>query len=201
MNTQLKGFSIIELLVVVAIMSILLVLAVPAITSLLESTNITRGSQLVESQIQLAKQIASSKNCPVEIRLIKGGNLINGGFGAIQLWRIDPPAGTNPGTARAATKIEYLPSGICISEDTSQGSTLLMSCPATNVMPEGTALAGSNYAAFQIRPSGLVSPAANMNAFYVTIVSGRYGKAKSLPQNFSTLQINPLTGTPLIYRP
>ncbi len=66
-----RAFSIVELLVVIAIISILMALTVPAVSSLIENTNVTRGAQLVESQIQLARQLASSRNRPVEVRLIK----------------------------------------------------------------------------------------------------------------------------------
>lgn len=195
------GFSLIELLVVIAILGILLGALVPATSSLLESTNVTRGGQLVESQVQLARQLASSRNRPVEIRLIKVASLPMGGLGAIQLWQVDPPQGTNNGVARPVTRVEYLPTGVCISEDSTRNSRLLTACPTTNAMPPSSPLAGSAYSAVQIRPSGLVSPPINMNSLYMTVVPARFGNSNELPNNFATIQINPLTATPRTYRP
>lgn len=201
MNQRSAAFSLVELLIVIAILGILLALTVPAVSSLLEGVNITRGAQLLESQIQLALQLASSKSRPIEIRLIKAGNLPNGGFRVVQLWQVDPPSGTNVQSARPVGRPEYLPDSICVSEDATKGSRLLLVCPATNAMPAGSALAGQAYAAFQIRPSGRVSPAMTMSSLYLTLVPTRDGSAQALPKNFATVQINPMTGTPRTYQP
>ena len=198
---RLRAFSIIELLVVIAIIGILMALTVPAVSSLIENTNLSRSAQLVESQIQLARQMASSKNRPVEIRLIRSSGQSSNGLNAIQLWQMDPPTGTNAVQARPLTRVEMLPTALCISEDAAVASRLFARCGITNSMPSGAPFSGSAYAAFQIFPSGLLSPYVEMQAAYVTVVPARNAGDSSLPHNYATIQINPMTGTPSIYRP
>ncbi len=201
MIQRFRAFSIVELLVVIAIMGILMALTVPSVSSMIENTNVTRGAQLVESQIQLARQLASSKNRPVEVRFIKVPSQASNGLSAIQLWQMDPPAGTSPSQARPLTRAEMLPTAICISEDTVTSSRLLATCGLTNSMPSGAPLSGNTYAAFQIFPSGLLSPYVDMQKAYVTVLPVRNAKDTSLPRNYATIQINPMTGTPSTYRP
>ncbi len=196
-----RAFSIVELLVVIAIMGILMALTVPAVSSLIENTNVTRAAQLVESQIQLARQLASSKNRPVEVRFIKVPGQSTNGLSAIQLWQMDPPNGTNAAQARPLTRAEMLPTALCISEETATVSRLLATCGLTNSMPPGTPLTGNAYAAFQIFPSGLLSPYVDMGKAYVTVLPTRNAKDTALPRNYATIQLNPMTGTPSIYRP
>jgi uncharacterized protein (TIGR02596 family) len=196
-----RAFSIVELLVVIAIISILMALTVPAVSSLIENTNVTRGAQLVESQIQLARQLASSRNRPVEVRLIKVPAQSADGVSAIQLWQMDPPSGANAAQARPLTRAEMLPTAICISEDATAASRLFAKCGFTNSIPSGSPLSGSSYAAFQIFPSGLLSPYVDMQTAYVTVLPTRNAKETSLPRNYAIIQINPMTGTPSTYRP
>jgi uncharacterized protein (TIGR02596 family) len=196
-----RGFSLIELLVVIAIMGILMALTVPAVSSLIENTNVTRAAQLVESQLQLARQLASSKNRPVEVRFIKVPSQSANGISAIQLWQMDPPGGAGAAQARPLTRAEMLPTALCISEDTATVSRLFATCGLTNAMPTGTPLSGNSYAAFQVFPSGLLSPYVEMAKAYVTVLPTRNGKDTSLPRNYATIQINPMTGTPSTYRP
>jgi len=196
-----RAFSIVELLVVIAIISILMAITVPAVSSMIENTNIARGAQLIESQIQLARQLASSKNRPVEVRFIKVPAQSTNGLSAIQLWQMDPPSGTNASQARPLARAEMLPTAICISEDAGTASRLFAKCGITNSMPSGAPLSGSAYAAFQVYPSGLLSPYVDMHAAYVAVVPARNAKDPALPGNFATIQINPMTGTPSTYRP
>ena len=73
---------------------------------------------------------------------------------------------------------------------------------STGTMP---AAAGSTdnapYVAFQIRPTGVVTPPIAMDDFYFTVVAAQFADATALPDNYVTVQINPQTGTALIYRP
>jgi uncharacterized protein (TIGR02596 family) len=200
MKTRSFAFSLFELLIVMAIISFLLVMVVPATSSLVQSTNIARGGQLVESQLQLARQIASSKNRSIEVRFIKTSELTDGGFGAIQLWQLDSPKAGATNVLSPVTRIETLPTGICISENATLASRFLALAPS-GTMPSGNALSGKAFASLRIHPSGLVSPAMDMNRLYLSVVPARDGNAAALPKNFVTIQLNPLTGTPLIYRP
>lgn len=179
------GFTMIELLAVVAIMSILMALVVPSITSVAESSNLTQAGQTLADQVNLARQIASAKNLPVEIRLIRRGD-VSSGYNAIQLW-----------TAQPVGKIVHLPKGMLISEEKTKLSVALAHAYQGS-MPDATA---APYVSFQIRPSGVVTPTLEMKDLFLTVLSVWNAGATEFPKNYLTVQINPFTGTTSIYRP
>jgi type II secretion system protein H len=61
------GFSIIELMVVVVIMTIVLAASIPALRQHTETVNLTKGSREVESSLKLARTRAVSTNTPVVV--------------------------------------------------------------------------------------------------------------------------------------
>ena len=61
------GFSIIELMVVVVIMTIVLAASIPALRQHSETVNLTKGSREVESSLKLARTRAVSTNIPVVV--------------------------------------------------------------------------------------------------------------------------------------
>lgn len=190
------AFSLIELLVVMSIMIMMLSLAVPAGVSLMESSNIARAGQIVVDQIRVARQLAAARNLTVEVRLIKTGSGSDPGYNAVQLW-------TTQFTTNAISKLATLPQSIAISENPTISGLLGVS---TNryTMPSTGPNANAPYAAFQVTPSGLVTPTSNANSlFFVTVLSSRYAKVSTstLPPNYVIVQINPNTGSPLAFQP
>jgi uncharacterized protein (TIGR02596 family) len=196
-----RGFTLVELLVVVTIMLILAAISVPAISGLLESSNITQGGQVLASQISLARQVAAALNCNVEVRLLQAPNSTPAYYTAIQLWAPVPPSGTNV----AVNRLINLPQGAVISGDTSTLSPVLANLSSTaNTMT----IAGvvTNYVSFKISPTGMVTtgsvtPYTAIASLYLTVVPLKSAAATSAPKNYVTVQINPVTGTQLVYRP
>lgn len=183
------AFSIIELLVVVAIAGILAVFAVPAMSSLAGSASITQGGDLVAGELESARQLADVRGRPVEVRLL--ANPEGAGFSAIQLWW----EGSN---TTAASKAARLPRAIVVRNDPDLSPWI--TDMRTGTMPTGGPWSGVSYRAFSIRPAGAIDPApaaaARTNRF-LTIAPDRSGS----PDNFVTIQVNPDTSRPLIYRP
>ena len=66
-----RAFSLVELLVVIAVIAIVAGYAVPAVTTMLKGSQLTQGSQMVVDQIALARQTALSRNRSVEVRFYK----------------------------------------------------------------------------------------------------------------------------------
>ena len=66
-----RAFSLVELLVVVAVIAIVAGFAVPAVTTMLKGSQLTQGSQTVVDQIALARQTALSRNRSIEVRFYK----------------------------------------------------------------------------------------------------------------------------------
>ncbi|MDQ3621133.1 MAG: Verru_Chthon cassette protein D, partial [Verrucomicrobiota bacterium] len=86
-----RGFTLVELLAVMAILVVLLVLLVPASTSLVRSTRLTTASQLLTDEMAAARQMALTQNRIVEMRFYLLGetadsdNLQYRGFRAVPL--------------------------------------------------------------------------------------------------------------------
>ncbi len=66
-----KAFSMIELLVVMAVIGILLVLTVPSMTNISRSMSLSRAGQSLADAIFLAQQQAVTRNRRTYVRLIK----------------------------------------------------------------------------------------------------------------------------------
>ena len=106
------AFTLLELLVVVAIIGILMGLIIPSIGSIMQGTNIEQGARAVFDQISLARQIASTRNCTTELRLIKLAGVSSSGYSAMQIW----VPGTNA-TMTPIAKVVNLPQSVVISGD------------------------------------------------------------------------------------
>lgn len=185
-----QAFSLIELLTVVAILSLLLVMIIPSLNSLSDSNNLTMGGQVLADQINAARQTAAARNRAVELRLIKQGN--GPGYSAVQLWM--SREGTN---SVAVSRVLPLAKNVVVAESATL-SEILKTARSGTMNVGGT---NSPYMAVQVQPSGLVVPVIPMSASYLTIVPQRAATTNAQPANYVTVQINPITGTPLIYRP
>ena len=191
-----SGFSLVELLVVVGIMAVLFLIAAPVVNSLMDSNNLARAGQSLADQVNLGRQTSSSRNRAVELRLIKVSDPNKKkGYTAMQLWMTDAT-----GVSKQLDRAVMLPTGVAVAETKSLSKGLELMTSGT--MPADAAVgAGQAYAAFQIRPNGMVLPSQPMKDFFLTVVSIHVADATAYPDNYAMVQVNPLTATPLVYRP
>ena len=180
-----RGFSLIELLAVVAVLSILLVLVTTAFNSIATSSSITQSTNLISGQIELARQLAAVRNRTIEVRFLKK---TGEPFSALQLWW--------PGLNQSAEKPVVLPQGTLLNESLSPWLATM----GNGTVPVGAPWAGATYRSFAIRPSGALEPppaAASRTNLFLTISA----REEATPSNYATIQVNPDTSRPILYRP
>ncbi|MBE7158365.1 MAG: Verru_Chthon cassette protein D [Rhodospirillales bacterium] len=68
-----RAFTLVELLVVMAIIVVLMSLAMPALRGMLGGYNLTASSDNLAAQFSLARQTALGRNLPVELRIYNTG--------------------------------------------------------------------------------------------------------------------------------
>lgn len=115
-----RAFSLVELLVVIAVIAIVAGYAVPAVTTMLKGSQLTQGSQMVVDQIALARQTALSRNRSVEVRFYKYADPETPGeewgkadtwlFHAIQVFEV-----LDNGVALPLGAIQRLPTNVIIN--------------------------------------------------------------------------------------
>lgn len=188
----MSGFSLVELMVVVAIIAIIFALVVPSVGSLLAASTLTSAGQAVVDQVGLARQLASTQSSAMEVRLIRLSNRSTEGFHAMQVW------GTKGGgVVVPMSRLQILPEGTFITSAADR-SPFFKQLTNAATMPEGGTAGGAAYVSFRIRPGGTIVPqSSNKGEHCLTIVPEK----RASGPNFVTLQINPDTGTVAAYRP
>lgn len=193
-----SAFSLIELLVVVAIIGILAGSAIGGLNNVARSTNLTSAAQRLGDQFALARQTAVSRNLPVEVRIYDlpdydstTGNLMRG----IQL---------------------FLPDGTPVSRPLLFSQRVIISTnttvsPMLSAMDSGTTnfstYTSRSYKSFTIRPNATLSKTNAVGTFsdancFLTLHHENDAKPDGIkPANFATVQINPVTSKVTILRP
>jgi uncharacterized protein (TIGR02596 family) len=210
-----RGFTLVELLVVMAIMAILGALTVPAIISSLRGSALTQGAQKVLGEITTAHQTALAQNRFVEVRFYQlakagmpgetAGNPGTGKFRAVQSFIFD-----SSGNATALDKVQWLPdtvimdSNITLSTLLGAGTTPPVKTWTTNDPKIALPNVGTSYnaLAFQFQPDGSTNLNPIGQQWFLTLHSLSAGdNLAALPTNFIILQIDALNGHVQNYRP
>ncbi len=191
------GFSLVELLVVMAIIGLLMSFASMAVTSVLNGTNLERAGSTVADAIKLARQEAVSKNRETQLAFFELPADASGpqGLRGVEIWRIDDTI--NGQVTNRVTRLQRLPTQMMISTN-SVLSTLLNSSYVITGTTNAGGVGNVNYKAIRFRANGMLAGASGSTNF-ITVQSAR--STGIPPQDYFTILVNPLTGKVTTIRP
>ncbi|MFZ4681144.1 MAG: Verru_Chthon cassette protein D [Terrimicrobiaceae bacterium] len=204
-----SAFSLIELLTVMAMISMLAVATVPALRGTLDGINVSGAAGLAESEILLARQTAISRNLPVEVRFYKHDD------GTGDAWRV--VAVVIPASASGQTADEWITSGKILPgnvviQDTNDFSTVLeKAAPLTadKIAPWSSQESSSapklvqnkNYVGFRFNPDGSTN-LPNGQPWCLTLKNPRSQSVGGAPaSNYVSIVLDSLTGRTMTYQP
>lgn len=187
MTKNRNAFSLVELLLVIAIISILAVMTLPTFLTISDAKQITGANQSLSDGLRLARQLALAKSTPVEFRLLnimpKDG--LTTSYCAYSYNQVTD-SGTNIG------KTIYFAKGVSLSTASANKYTTLVTV--------GTNSASNSYASFNFRPDGSTDLDPN-SKWFATFVRDREVTNDPLPKNYITLKIDPINGNVSYFRP
>lgn len=196
------GFSLIELLVVVAVIALLATLAVPAFNAITNAGSIEYSADQIAGACALARQTAVSKNRSVEVRFYEvPAEGWPTDFRACQLFEIG-----ESGEPTALTKVLTFRQSAIISRDT--GLSTLLANSRTKIWTQkdpqvALPRAGTTYEcrAFRFRPNGTTDLPVDAKWHLTVVDAKKPGSAAQPPDNFATVWVEPATGAVKILRP
>jgi uncharacterized protein (TIGR02596 family) len=213
-----RGFTLVELLVVLAIMGILATLSVAAIGSLVNSNNLSAATSIVQGQLDLARQTAKTLNRSVQLRLYQDQKTTSDTPSIDLLQVVVPAENSAVESDQPIQKPILLPQKVIIADSASD----LLLAPLT---------AGAGTAPYVFNPplSGTIkhcyiltfsttgavtttdnngnpiSPSPSNSAYWsLSIVPQQQYRSKgnvSALQNYATFYINSVNGTYSVARP
>lgn len=198
------------------IVGLIVAAVAPMVFSTLAATRLTSAGETLAAHLSLAKQLATSRNEPVEVRFYSYPDPEVPGskeeVRAVSIMRVTPAASlATAGTVamEALVPIFYLPSGIVMGKATAlspifAGSLLTTQSDNEHVIKRS---GRATYKAFRFQSDGSPNLATLMGSYkpnqsYLTLVEEKAtGATNDIPKNFYTVQIDPSTGKTSTYRP
>jgi uncharacterized protein (TIGR02596 family) len=190
--------TLVEMLLVIAIVALLVALVTPAINGIASSNNLASAEQLILGEINLGRQAALTQSLPVEVRFYNftGPAGDPAAFRAMQIYQIQAD-----GTYTPLDKVQKLPTGIIMLDNGSNLYSTLLQSPTAAQATDPTIPGVSSYkiARFSFEPDG--STRLNITQSWHLTIAKWTGNSGTISPNFATIQVDPLNGTTRLFRP
>ncbi len=208
-----KAFSLIELLVVLAIIAILIGISAPSISGVMRGYQLETAGQVVVNQLTLARQTALSGNRAVQVwfyQLPDNNQPFSATptvYRAMQAFAEGDPVSAGSSALKAITKPVFLPSPVIFSTTLSPNavSPLLTSVTATSGNGSAVVLPGYqqnfNYVVLRFKSNGSTNLDSASSNLTMVVENDKADTSTGLPRNYRTLSIDPIIGTVRTYRP
>lgn len=198
-----RGFTLIESLAVIGILSIIVALATPAMLGAIKANRLTFAGELITGKLIEAQGLALTFSSDVELRIYQtpADHLDDGTSGQyLQLYQWveneDPlDESDDVATLKEVGTRELLPEGIAIS-DLEEFSSLWK----LDLQRDKSSEEEREYIAIRFRPDGSTDLKEN-EPWHLTLVDTVSRTKAELPSNFYTVQIDPVTSKLEIFRP
>jgi prepilin-type N-terminal cleavage/methylation domain-containing protein len=208
-----QGFSLIELLVVLTIISILSTISISMLAGLTTSNHLNEGTAVLQGQLELARQTARTLNRSVQLRFLLDQN--NSIGPSIDTLQVVVPA-DNSGTDQAVEKPIALPPGVIVADGSDLSMPQLAGSGPTigSFNPAPSARFQYSYL-LTFTPSGAITATNSSGAVVPPPTGTVYWLVSVVPQiqyrangstvsgvkNYATLYLNSLNGTTTCVRP
>ncbi len=222
-----SAFSLIELMVVLAVVGLLLAFAAPNLFSLISANTLTGEGTLLRNQFTYAQQMAVSKSADVEVRFFKFKDADSArteeSFGAYQLFQYNQDGEMAPVStlfrirAPVAVHRESTLLDPSANSATAKDKKFGYAAPTTGRYDAPTGSGGeivsTEYVAFRFRPDGSTDlpnrSRGGGDTWYIVLVQGEGAidirldstSEEERIHNFVCLQVNPYNGQIAEFRP
>lgn len=226
-----RGFSLIELMVVLGVVGLLMAFAAPNLFSLITSNSLTGEGVVLRNQLTLAQQEALTKSSDIEVRFFKytdsAAASTEDKFVGYQLFRyrtnkeLEALGGNINSENEMVQFSEFfrIKAPVAIHEDLStlingKGSDSTRNdrkygfdSPREGFAEAPTGVGGkkekTEYVSFRFRPDGSTDLPykSGDDTWYITLVQGEGALQTQDPPNYVCLQVNPYNGQVTEFRP
>ena len=189
------GFSLIELLIVIAIMALLIALTVPAFHSISSGRKLDQAASQVVDNLSLARQTAMAHGCRVRWELADIGSGTND-------YRIHRLVEFKKGTWQAVSKWVALDASVQVNTTNPARSGLsgATDSATNNFTYGGTPFSKTNTIPVTFLPDGTTLLSGSNTFLTLEPIQGPKD-ASGNSANWSCIVINPVTGRATAYRP
>ena len=194
--TRARGFTLIEVILVLALTTILILLSLSYYTAFINSTAIATSADVVSDVFMDARSSATAQNTTVEVRIYNLPTSSGGAstYGALQLRWLKPDGTTPP-----VMKPVFLPSSVAI-DATAEHSPLIGGNTQTATPDTSDLLINSQTRAFHFLPDGSTDLNSSTN-WFLTIRSATQSDPAHFPSNWACVRVDAVTGHVQTYRP
>jgi uncharacterized protein (TIGR02596 family) len=191
-----RGFSLLELLVILALIAVLSFFAIRGLSSATQSAGITTAAEMINGALVDARSSAMTQNISVEVRIysLSTGNGQPAAYDALQLHWLKPDGTTPP-----VNHVLLLPAGAVI--DATTGHSPLIAANSQAATPDSSdSRLNTQTRVFHFLPDGStdLNPATN---WFLTVRAATASDPAHFPSNWASVGIDATTGHAQIYRP
>jgi len=195
-NSACRSFSLLEMLLVLALLAGVVVLAMEGYSATVQSTAVTTGAEMISDVLTEGRSDAVAQNTTVEVRIYDLPSQPGAApvYGALQLHWLKAD-----GTSPPVTSATLLPAWVVIDATPAHSPLIGLNTQAATPDATDTRLNGQTRV-FHFLPDGStdLNPTTN---WFMTVRAATQSNPAEFPSNWACVQVDPTTGRPQIYRP